>query len=282
MDQSNRMNATNCPVVIAMTSGKGGIGKSTVAINLAIALANTEKKVILFDTNLNTSCIDSMLGVNPEKSILDVVDGNCFISQILTQSANGIKVICSYFESEEPRLLTSTQYYNIIKSFSDISDDVDYLIIDTAPGLDGSAINFLAAAHEIVIVINDEKSSISGAYTLMKFLNKNYGKYRFKIIANGLSKAVGKEIYLRLNKIADDYLDVAIEYIGSISFDISFKKNNSFISPRKSTLSKKSSREYSEIANKINMLPLRTTPRGNVEFFTESFIFSKAGKNTED
>ena len=262
-----------CPKVIAVTSGKGGVGKSTVAINLSLALADAGKKVILFDANLNLAGIDTALGIKPTKTILDLIEGRCLISEVLTPGPKGIKVACASSGVEELMTITATQYYNIIKSFSDISNEIDYLIMDTGPGIDKSVTTFLSAAHEILVVVSDDKSSISQAYSLIKVLNRNHGKYRFKLLSNMVSPAIGYKTYQTLNKLADEFLDVSIEYIGSISYCEFFRKTQaSKYLKHKSVFRNKVLNEYSEVAFKIDKLPFRTTPRGNIEFFTELFL----------
>lgn len=263
----------SCPKVIAITSGKGGVGKSTVAINLSLALADMGKKVILFDANLNMAGIDVSLGITPKKTILDVIEGRCCISEVLMSGPKGIRIACANTGAEELMSISPLGYYNIIKSFSDISDELDYLIIDTAPGLDESVTTFVSAAHEILIILNNEKSSISNSYAMIKVLNKRHRKYRFKIISNMTSSYEGYDAYLKLMKIADQFLDVSIEYIGSISYSDFFRANNTnnyaFFNNKKS---KEILKEYSEISLKIDMFPLRTMPRGNIEFFTEVIV----------
>jgi flagellar biosynthesis protein FlhG len=263
----------NCPKVIAITSGKGGVGKSTVAINLSLALADMGKNVILFDANLNMAGIDVSLGISPEKTLLDVIEGRCCISEALTLGPKGIRIACANTGVEELMSISSLGYYNIIKSFSDVSDELDYLIIDTAPGLHESVTTFVSAAHEILIVLNYDQNSISNAYAMIKILNRRHSKYRFKILSNMTSSHEGYEAYLKLMKLTDQFLDVSIEYIGSISYSDFFRINNTnnyaFHNDQKS---KRILKEYSEISLKIDMLPLRTTPRGNIEFFTEFIV----------
>ena len=161
--------------VIAVTSGKGGVGKSNTSINLSIALARKGKKVLLLDADLGLANINVMLGLRPEFNLSHVLNGEKSLSEILLPGPENIKIIPSSSGIQYMSELNERDIGLLIQVFSELEEDYDYLVIDTAAGISGSVLYFLKAAHQVVIIATDEPSSITDAYALIKVLKKEHG-----------------------------------------------------------------------------------------------------------
>ncbi len=137
------------------------------------------RRVVLLDADLGLANIDILLGLTPRYTLADVIEGRCELSEVLLPGPGGIRVAPASSGLQSMIHLEPAQYRALIQSFSDIGDKLDVLVIDTAAGIGGSVVNFIRAAQEVMVVVCDEPTSISGAYGLIKLLNLNYGMHRF-------------------------------------------------------------------------------------------------------
>ena len=173
--------------------------------------------------------------------------------------------------------LDAHTHAGLITAFSELSHDVDVLIIDTAAGISDTVISFLRAAQEVLVVVNDEPASITDAYAIIKLLSRNYSVFRFRIVANMAQSAQhGREIYTKISKVTDRFLEVALDYAGHIPEDDflrkSVKKQRAVVEafPRS-----KSAQAFALLADKANRWPIPVTAGGHLEFFVERLIQSK-------
>ena len=141
--------------VIAVTSGKGGVGKTNVSVNLAVALAASGKQVMLMDTDLGLANVDLLLGLKPKLNLSHVVSGECTLEEILVEGAQGLQIVPASSGIKEMTTLTPAQHAGLINAFAELGNSVDILMIDTAAGISESVINFTQAAHEVVVVVCD-------------------------------------------------------------------------------------------------------------------------------
>lgn len=206
--------------VIAVTSGKGGVGKTNVSLNLSIALANRGKDVLLMDADLGLGNVDVLLGMHPKRNLSHVIDGTHSLEDILVSGPRGIRLLPAASGIQGMSNLSMVQHAGIIRAFSDLGLMVDTLIVDTAAGLSDSVINFSKASQEIVVVVCDEPASITDAYALIKLLHRNHGRHRFRILANMVRSAnEGRDLFLKLMRVSGRFLDVSLDYMGAIPFD---------------------------------------------------------------
>lgn len=206
--------------VIAVTSGKGGVGKTNVSVNLSIALANQGKDVLLMDADLGLGNVDVLLGMHPKRNLSHVIDGTHSLEDILVSGPGGIRLLPAASGIQGMSSLSMVQHAGIIRAFSDLGLMVDTLIVDTAAGLSDSVINFSKASQEIVVVVCDEPASITDAYALIKLLHRNHGRHRFRILANMVRNAnEGRDLFLKLMRVSGRFLDVSLDYMGAIPFD---------------------------------------------------------------
>ncbi len=260
--------------VITVTSGKGGVGKTNVSANLAIALSNLGKKVLIMDADLGLGNIDVLLGLHPKYTLESVIQGEHTLDEVMINGPSGLKVIPAASGIKNMAELSSSQHAGIIQAFSQINQDIDVLIIDTAAGIADSVVSFACAAQEVLVVVCDEPASITDAYALIKLLHKEYGLFRFRILAN-MVKSVqkGREVYDKLVKVTDRFLDVALEFSGSVPYDESvlkaIRKQRAVVEafPRS-----QASISYKQIAEKTIRWPIPKTANGHLEFFVERLI----------
>lgn len=260
--------------VLAVSSGKGGVGKTNASVNLGVALAALNRKVMILDADLGLANIDVLLGLHPKRNLSHVLSGDCDLSDIVLDAPGGIKVIPASSGVSRMSNLSDGETAGIINAFSGISHDLDVLIVDTAAGLDKSVVNFCRAAQEVLVVVCDEPASITDAYALIKVLNKEHGIHRFRILANmAHSVQEGRELYGKLLTVTDRFLDVSLDFLGAVPFDDFLRKSVrkqqavTMAYPRSP-----SAMAFHAMAQKINKWPLPKAAGGYLEFFVERLI----------
>lgn len=270
-----KMTQSNKPVkVIAIASGKGGVGKTNVTVNLGVALASQGREVLLLDADLGLANIDVMLGLHPQYNLLHVLDGSKSLSEIIVEGPAGLKVIPAASGVQKMAELSSAEHAGMIQAFSEMEQHIDILMIDSAAGIADSVISFCKAAQEVIIVVCDEPASITDAYALIKLLNREHHVERFHIIAN-MSRSVqeGRELFDKISLVCDRFLDVTLDFMGIVPFDdelrTAVKKQRSVVQafPRS-----KATTAFIHLAKKIDYWPVQKQPRGNMEFFVERLI----------
>ena len=206
--------------VIAVTGGKGGVGKSNVSINLSIQLAEMGRRVVLLDADLGLANIDVLLGITSKRNIADVISGECSLRDILVDGPKGIKVVPASSGTQKMVSLNNLEHAGMINAFSELSNDLDVLVIDTAAGISEGVVSFLRASQEVIVVVCDEPTSITDSYALIKLLNRDYGMYRFRVLANMVkTQEEVRHLYSKLAHVTERFLDVALQYVGCIPFD---------------------------------------------------------------
>lgn len=260
--------------VIAVTSGKGGVGKSQVAVNLAVALAQKNKKVLLLDADLAMPNLDMMLGLSSHFNLYHVLQGSCRLQDILLPGPAGVFIIPGAFGNEEMSHLSPAQYAGIIDSFNELAGDWDYLIVDTAAGLSEQVLSFSRSAQDIILVVCDEPASISATYSFVKLMHKRYKWTQFHIIANMTSEIhEGLEVVRKLTAVADQFMDVNFNYLGSIPFDANLRKaikrQQSIVDAMPNAIV---SRKFRRLALMVDEWPLKFTMNANTGFFLERLL----------
>lgn len=260
--------------VIAVTGGKGGVGKSNVSVNLAISLAELGRRVVVLDADLGLSNIDILLGLNANKTIENVLQGECGLQEVLVDGPGGIKIVPASSGTQRLAQLNTMEHAGIIQAFSDIGDQIDVLIIDTAAGISSTVMSFVQAAQEVLMVVTDEPTSITDAYAQIKLLNRDYGLFRFHIVANMVrTSQEGHALFNKLTKVTDRFLDVALQYEGAVPQDDAVKRA---VQRQKAVVEayprSKAALAFQTLAKKVNNWPLQSSPRGHLEFFVERLV----------
>ncbi len=260
--------------VVAVTGGKGGVGKSNVSLNLAIGLAELGRKVTLLDADLGLGNIDVLLGLKAKHTLEDVLNGDMSIADIMVEGPRGIRVVPAASGTASMVHLDVQQHAGLIQAFSEVSDDIDVLIVDTAAGISESVTSFVRAAQEVLVVVCDEPTSITDAYALIKLLNIEHGMTRFKLVTNlAKSRAEGEQLYRKLTAVADRFLDVSIELVGIVPFDESVRRA---VQKQKAVIeaypASKAAKAYRDLARRVDSWPIARSPRGHLEFFVEQLV----------
>ncbi|MBE7562890.1 MinD/ParA family protein [Acidithiobacillus sp. HP-6] len=206
--------------VIAIASGKGGVGKTNVAVNLAVALAQQGAKPLLFDADLGLGNVDVLLGLSPRYNLSHVISGEKSMQEVLITGPWNIRILPAASGVAQMANLDTQSQANLIQGIGDLSLDMDYLLIDLPAGIAGDVLTFSQAAQEVLVVLSNEPASITDAYALIKVLSRNHGVRRFKVLPNMVrDQREGDALFQRIAKVADGYLDVTLEQIGSIPLD---------------------------------------------------------------
>lgn len=212
---------THVPVqVVAVTGGKGGVGKSSISLNLAIAMADPGREVTLLDADLGLANIAVLLGLHPLRNLSHVVRGECGLRDILLKGPNGINIIPAASGIKMMARLGATQHGALVHAFDELADMTDTLIIDTSAGLSDSVLTFCSASQEVIIVICNEPASLTDAYALIKVLHQHHGVIRFRILVNMTeTRQEGRQLFLRLVRVTQQFLDVVLDFMGVIPRD---------------------------------------------------------------
>lgn len=260
--------------VIAVTGGKGGVGKTSVSINLAVAMAEQGKRVMLLDADLGLANVDVALGLHPEYNLSHVVRGERSLDEVVLHGPAGVRVVPAASGVQQMAELSPAEHAGLIRAFSDLSSDLEVLVVDTAAGISDTVVSFSRAAQEVVVVVCDEPASITDAYALIKLLNREHGVNRFRVLANmARSTQEGKDLYKKLYRVTERYLDVMLSFMGSIPYDESLRKavkgQKSVVSayPRSSV-----SRAFKNLAKKADNWPIPAGANGHLQFFVERLI----------
>ncbi len=212
--------------VIAVTSGKGGVGKTNLVTNMAIAMGRMGKNVLVFDADLSLANVDIILGLAPDYHIGHVFSGERRLEEVLVEGPAGIKILPASSGVHELTLLADWQKMALLEQMDSLGDRLDVLFIDTAAGIGSNVIYFNLAAQERVVVVTPEPTSITDAYALIKVLFTRHQEREFKILVNETrSEKEGKEVYRKLVSVADRFLTgVSLDYLGHVPLDASLPK----------------------------------------------------------
>lgn len=264
--------------VIAVCSGKGGVGKTNVSVNLGVALSQSGKKVLLMDADLGLANVDIMLGLRPTHNLSHVIKGERTLEEVILDAPGGIKVIPASSGIQMMSELSPAEHAGLIRAFSELTIDVDVLIIDTAAGIDNSVINFSKASQEVFVVVCDEPASITDAYALIKVLNRDHGRRQFHILANMVSSPQqGQELFKKIIKVTDQFLDeIVLDYAGCVPNDDYLRKAVQKQNPVVSTYPRsKATQAFNVLAKKVDDWGMPSAGSGGLEFFVERLVQSE-------
>jgi flagellar biosynthesis protein FlhG len=260
--------------VIAVTGGKGGVGKTNVSVNLSIALGELGRRTVLMDADLGLANVDVMLGLRPKKNISDVLSGECRLTDVMLDVTENVRIVPACSGTQEMTSLSAHEHAELIYAFNEVAEDIDVLVIDTAAGISESVVSFVRAAQEVLVVVCDEPTSITDAYALIKLLNRDYRMTRFRVLANMVdTDTEGRNMFNKLSTVTDRFLDVTLQYVGSIPYDEHVRKSVRRQRPVLKAYSKcKAALAYRQLANKVDDWPVLDAPRGHLEFFIERLV----------
>ncbi len=210
--------------VLTVTSGKGGVGKSSTSINLAIQFSKLGKRVVIFDADFGLANIEVMMGIRPQYNLADLMFRGKDIKDIVTPGVENVSFISGGSGIQELTKLTRDQIIYLIQRLLELDELADIIIVDTGAGITDSVLEFVISSAEVLLVATPEPTSITDAYALLKTLNyqKEFSvkETKIKMIANQIhSEQEGKEIYEKINVVANKFLSIDLQYLGGIKKD---------------------------------------------------------------
>lgn len=219
----------NIARVITVTSGKGGVGKTSTAVNLAIQLSRLGKRVVIFDADFGLANIEVMLGIRPTHNLADLMFRGKRLNEIIVNGVEDVKFISGGSGIQELTKLTKDQIVYLTHKLQELDDIADIILIDTSAGIGEAVIDFVTASSEVILIATPEPTSITDAYALLKTLNR---KTEFstentviKLLANRVtSDAEGNEVQEKLNVVSNRFLNIDLGYIGCVPHDNNITK----------------------------------------------------------
>lgn len=215
--------------VLSVTSGKGGVGKTSVSVNLAIQLSHMGKRVVVFDADFGLANIEIMLGLRPKYNLADMMYRGKSIEDIITYGPAGIGFISGGSGINELSNLSRDQVISLLNRLGELDRIADIIIVDTGAGISDAVLEFVAASDEVLLVATPEPTSITDAYALLKTLNRKVSykpeKTVVKMVANQVEgEREATELFEKLGVVVGKFLDIDVEFLGSVPYDKNMQK----------------------------------------------------------
>lgn len=210
--------------VITVTSGKGGVGKTSLSVNLAIQLSRMGKRVVIFDADFGLANIEIMLGLRPKYNLADLMYRGKSIEDIITYGPERVGFISGGSGINELANLSRDQVFSLIQRLGELDRIADVIIVDTGAGISDTVLEFVAASEEVLLVATPEPTSITDAYALLKTLNRKTSykreKTMVKMVANQVrGESEATELFEKLGVVVGKFLDIEVEFLGAVPYD---------------------------------------------------------------
>jgi flagellar biosynthesis protein FlhG len=260
--------------VIGLTGGKGGVGKTSIAINLATALAQMGRRVLLLDGDLGLANADVLLGIAPRHNLAHVISGERLLEEIVVDAPQGFRIVPAASGVERLATLGAAEHAGLVRAFSSLSGDIDTLIVDTAAGIAPSALQLLRACQHVVVAVCDEPASLTDAYAIVKVLSRNYGVGRFQVVASMTrERGAGRSVFGALSRVATRFLDVTLEFAGEIPDDPLVRRSIREQRPVVEAYpSSPAAAALKQLARRADTWAVPEGARGHIEFFAERLV----------
>jgi len=273
--RNTRLEHLTRPVrVIAVTGGKGGVGKTSVAVNLATALARLGRSVMLLDGDLGLANADVLLGLSPAHTLAEVLCGERTLEEVVVETPQGFHLLPAASGSAELAQLGPAEHLGLVRAFGTLPMQLDTLIVDTAAGLGHGVLQFSQAAQHVLIVLCDDPASLTDAYALVKVLSRTHGVSRFHVLANQVrGERSGAQLFERFARVTARFLDVTLQFAGEIPSDEAVRRA---VREQRTVLEgypgSPAARAFKNLAGRADTWPIPEGPRGNIEFFVERLV----------
>lgn len=263
---------------ITVASGKGGVGKTNVVANLAVAMRRAGREVMIFDADLGLSNVDVLLSLSPRYNIRHVIEGQKRLAEVVVEGPHGIKILPASSGVQELTRLDEFQRRRLIEEFDSYEGEVDVLLIDTSAGISENVAFFCIASQQIVVVTSPEPTALTDAYALIKVLCTRYQEKEFAVLVNSArSAADARDVYGKLSLAANRFLNISLDYLGYIPFDgrvgDAVRAQKPFVDMYPNG---PASRKVADIAERLAG-PAFAEPKGSLQFFFGHLLAGAAG-----
>ncbi len=206
--------------VIAVTSGKGGVGKTNITANLAVCLAASNKKVLLLDADLGLGNLDILMNVNSRYNLWHVANGEKSLEEVVQPAPGGVEIICGASGIEEMANLGSFQRERLFENLRQLTEKYDYILIDTSAGINQSVVGFCNSSDQVLVVMTPEPCSMTDGYAMIKVMSSQNYEGKISVIVNMASNiSEGKKIYRQVSDVSKRFLDTPVYDAGTICSD---------------------------------------------------------------
>jgi len=269
--------------VIAVTSGKGGVGKTNVVANLGYALTTLNKRVLVLDADIGLANLDVLLGFSPKYNLQHVLNGEKTISEVIVSGPGGMKILPASSGVQELSELTSAQKLCLLSELDSLYDETDIMLIDTSAGISSNVMYFNVAAQEILVVVSPEPTSITDAYAMMKVLFLKYSENHFRLLVNSAKSAEeAREVFNHISLVGQKFLNLSIDYWGYILRDEHVVKA---VRQQKALVTlypqAAASKCFYDLAKKVCENRPATVSGGNIRFFWHHMLEQSAAPSLE-
>ena len=260
--------------VIAVSSGKGGVGKTNVSVNLSVSLAKMGREVMLMDADLGLANVDVLLGLNPSYDLSHVISGERTLEEVVVTGPANLKIIPASSGISKMANLQAIEQAGLIQAFSELGYALDVLVVDTGAGISDNVVNFCSAAQEVIVVVCDEPASITDAYAFIKVMSREHGIDHFQILANmAHTSSEGREMFHKLSTASDRFLDVMLTFMGSIPYDPRLRKA---VQHQRALVeafpASPAAQAIKRLAKQVDDWPEVASSGGQLEFFIERLV----------
>jgi flagellar biosynthesis protein FlhG len=256
---------------LGIASGKGGVGKTTLAVNLAVALTQSGKKTMLFDGDMGLANAQIALGQRVQYHFGHVLAGEKSLREIIVKTPQGVWLVPGGSGIQALASLGTQASGAIVQAFSDLNQELDYLIVDAAAGISEQVVTFMGAADRRLIVVKDEPSSIADAYGMIKVLAQEGHTQEIYLVPNMVpSEQAGRLLHKRLAEVVQKFLGITPGYLGSVATDelvlSALRQQKTVVELSPGT---KATQDYRRLAESLIALVPPSPEMGSLGFFTE-------------
>jgi ATPases involved in chromosome partitioning len=264
------------PLVLSVTSGKGGVGKTNFSVNLACCLAKAGRRVVLLDADLGLANVDVLLGLAPKYNLFHLLHDGRGLSDVLTETPYGFSILPAPSGVSEMLALSPGEKISLLEAMDGLDQSVEYLIVDTAAGINENVLYFNMASQERIVVVTPEPTSLTDAYAFIKVMQQNHDVNDFRVVINvATTPKEGKDIFSRLYKACDHFLSgVSLDLAGIIPKDPAV---------RKAVIAQKpfcaldtegpAAKAVAQISKNVQTWEVPDTLDGNIKFFWKRLLF---------